>query len=93
MDATHPRGSVASLASAGRRLRRIGRRFLPTLPQAPLDAMQPLGFLVAPMRSIMLSNLALWRIAKEVNLSRFCAAPLITYCAAKEMNHGHSQDG
>ena len=28
-----------------------------------------------------------------VDLSRFCAAPLITYCAAKEMNHGHRQDG
>ncbi len=25
--------------------------------------------------------------------SRFCAAPLIIYCAAKEMNHGHRQDG
>jgi hypothetical protein len=28
-----------------------------------------------------------------VDLSRFCAAPLITYCAAKGMNHGHRQDG
>jgi hypothetical protein len=31
--------------------------------------------------------------ALELDLSRFCAAPLITYCAAKEMNHGHRQDG
>ena len=28
-----------------------------------------------------------------VDLSRFCAAPLITYCAAKGMNHEHRQDG
>jgi hypothetical protein len=28
-----------------------------------------------------------------LDLSRFCAAPLITYCAAKGMNHGHRQDG
>ena len=28
-----------------------------------------------------------------VDLSRFCAAPLITYCAAKEMSHEHRQDG
>jgi transposase len=28
-----------------------------------------------------------------LDLSRFCAAPLITYCAAKEMNHEHRQDG
>jgi hypothetical protein len=39
--------------------------------------------------------------AKQVNdcfragldLSRFCAAPLITYRAAKEMSHEHRQDG
>jgi hypothetical protein len=31
--------------------------------------------------------------AVAVDLSRFCAAPLITYCAAKEMNHEHRQDG
>ena len=24
-----------------------------------------------------------------LDLSRFCAAPLITYCAAKEMSHEH----
>jgi acetamidase/formamidase len=29
----------------------------------------------------------------RLDLSRFCAAPLITYCAVKEINHGHSQDG
>jgi hypothetical protein len=29
----------------------------------------------------------------QLDLSRFCAAPLITYCAAKEMNHEHRQDG
>jgi hypothetical protein len=29
----------------------------------------------------------------RLDLSRFCAAPLITYCAAKEMNHEHRQDG
>ena len=29
----------------------------------------------------------------SMDLSRFCAAPLITYCAAKGMNHGHRQDG
>jgi hypothetical protein len=28
-----------------------------------------------------------------MDLSRFCAAPLITYSAAKEMNHRHRQDG
>ena len=28
-----------------------------------------------------------------LDLSRFCADPLITYCAAKGMNHGHRQDG
>jgi hypothetical protein len=28
-----------------------------------------------------------------MDLARLCAAPLITYCAAKEMNHEHSQDG
>ena len=28
-----------------------------------------------------------------LDLPRFCAAPLITYCAAKKMNHGHRQDG
>jgi hypothetical protein len=28
-----------------------------------------------------------------MDLSRFCAAPLITYCAAKGMNHEHRQDG
>ena len=28
-----------------------------------------------------------------LDLSRFCAAPLITYCAAKGMNHEHRQDG
>lgn len=67
VDATHPRGSVALLASAGRRLRRIGRRFLPTLPQAPLEAIQPLGFLVAPIRARMMTNLALLRIALEFN--------------------------
>ena len=31
--------------------------------------------------------------AADLDLSRFCAAPLITYCAAKGMNHGHRQDG
>ena len=31
--------------------------------------------------------------AGALDLSRFCAAPLITYCAAKGMNHGHRQDG
>ncbi len=31
--------------------------------------------------------------ALDLDLSRFCAAPLITYCAAKEMNHEHRQDG
>jgi transposase len=30
---------------------------------------------------------------EAVDLSRFCAAPLITYCAAKGMNHEHRQDG
>jgi hypothetical protein len=30
---------------------------------------------------------------RAVDLSRFCAAPLITYCAAKEMSHEHRQDG
>ncbi len=30
---------------------------------------------------------------RPLDLSRFCAAPLITYCAAKGMNHGHRQDG
>ncbi len=30
---------------------------------------------------------------RSMDLSRFCAAPLITYCAAKGMNHGHRQDG
>ena len=30
---------------------------------------------------------------QAVDLSRFCAAPLITYCAAKGMNHEHRQDG
>ncbi len=29
----------------------------------------------------------------KLDLSRFCAAPLITYCAAKGMNHEHRQDG
>ncbi len=29
----------------------------------------------------------------KLDLSRFCAAPLITHRAAKEMNHGHNQDG
>jgi hypothetical protein len=29
----------------------------------------------------------------KMDLSRFCAAPLITYCAAKGMNHEHRQDG
>ena len=29
----------------------------------------------------------------DLDLSRFCAAPLITYCAAKGMNHEHRQDG
>jgi transposase-like protein len=29
----------------------------------------------------------------RLDLSRFCAAPMITYCAAKGMNHGHRQDG
>jgi hypothetical protein len=29
----------------------------------------------------------------DLDLARLCAAPLITYCAAKEMNHEHSQDG
>ena len=28
-----------------------------------------------------------------LDLPRFFAATLITYCAAKGMNHGHSQDG
>jgi hypothetical protein len=28
-----------------------------------------------------------------LDLSRFCAAPLITYRAAKEMSHEHRQDG
>jgi len=26
---------------------------------------------------------------RRLDLSRFCAAPLITYCAAKEMSHEH----
>ena len=30
---------------------------------------------------------------EDLDLSRFCAAPLITYCAAKEMSHEHRQDG
>jgi len=29
----------------------------------------------------------------DLDPQRFCAAPLITYGAAKEMNHGHRQDG
>ena len=33
------------------------------------------------------------RQVKCLDLSRFCAAPLITYCAAKEMSHEHRQDG
>ena len=28
-----------------------------------------------------------------LDLSRFCAAPLITYCEAKETSHEHRQDG
>jgi hypothetical protein len=28
-----------------------------------------------------------------MDLSRFCAAPLITYCEAKETNHEHRQAG
>jgi hypothetical protein len=31
--------------------------------------------------------------AMSLDLSRFCAAPLITYCAAKGMSHEHRQDG
>jgi hypothetical protein len=34
----------------------------------------------------------MWRIS-PLDLSRFCAAPLITYCEAKEMSHEHRQDG
>jgi hypothetical protein len=33
------------------------------------------------------------RAEAELVLSRIYAAPLITYCAAKGMNHGHRQDG
>jgi hypothetical protein len=29
----------------------------------------------------------------DLDLLRFCAAPLIIHCAAKEMNDGHRQDG
>jgi hypothetical protein len=29
----------------------------------------------------------------ELDLSRFCATPLIQYCVAKEMNDGYRQDG
>ena len=30
-------------------------------------------------------------LAADIDLSRICAVPLTTSCAAKEMNHGHSQ--
>jgi hypothetical protein len=36
---------------------------------------------------------AVCRMEVAVDLSRFCAAPLNTYCAAKEMSHEHRQDG
>jgi hypothetical protein len=37
--------------------------------------------------------LTLWLAWRLLDLSRFCAAPLNTYCAAKEMSHEHRQDG
>jgi len=40
----------------------------------------------------LLSHAHAFRTA-GVDLSRFCAAPLITYRAAKEMSHEHRQDG
>jgi hypothetical protein len=33
------------------------------------------------------------RLWVGLDLSRFCAAPLITYCEAKETSHEHRQDG
>jgi hypothetical protein len=32
-------------------------------------------------------------LERTLDLSRFCAAPLITYCEAKETSHEHRQDG
>jgi hypothetical protein len=43
------------------------------------------GSLASSTRSILLVS--------ELDLPRFCAAPLITYRAAKEMSHEHRQDG
>jgi hypothetical protein len=50
---------------------------------------------VSEMRSSLDAlNQQLSQVRREVlDLPRFCAAPLITYCAAKGMNHEHRQDG
>jgi glycogen(starch) synthase len=65
IDVSCPGQTMALAASVGRRLRRVLRSVLPSMPQAPLESRQPLGFLVAPMRTIMVANLALWREAQE----------------------------
>jgi glycogen(starch) synthase len=65
IEVDYPARTMALAASAGRRLRQALRRILPSLPQAPLESRQPLGFLIAPMRTIMVANLALWHRAQE----------------------------
>ncbi|MCA4920955.1 MAG: hypothetical protein ING82_16150 [Roseomonas sp.] len=53
----------------------------------------PIAAISAAITAHFLIGAVIVAFLPELDLSRFCAAPLITYCAAKEMNHEHRQDG
>ena len=85
--------SPAHHRNESKELRQPIRGFKPRLlsPAPRLhDLVECLNF---PAQSIPAEFLDGGSEVSDLDLSRFCAAPLITYCAAKGMNHEHRQDG
>ncbi len=58
----------------------------------PVESAQE-GQQIQPDRVLVIPPGVTAGMQEDLDLSRFCAAPLITYCAAKEMSHEHRQDG